>query len=651
MSGRDLPPSDESARPIPLNDDDEVSLDELVRVLAGGISIKSRSQVNPTNGRVIEEPSTGGVYIGNGTSWIDAADALDLLAHGMSTNVVNTERVNNRVCVTQYSGNDLGEMINNARSDLDADSTHDTIDYYEDLYLYAEPGEYTLSTPANLTTMLGSVFDFRGCHITLQTDGEVAFDLAESWDYQFHASRIYGDPNNPPSSGLLVTNTDTQSAGANEDTQTGGPERKWHNVQAMWGYYDYAPIYLQGRERTKITGNYANDASQGYALAITPSNKIDIGGVYQSETSPHRGSLPASISAKNTWISGASFFSIRRTGDGVVWIEGLANGTVFRDVEAVGSGERAIFVLDASEGSVSDLTFENVDIRLDRILDGNAASSRGWYVQDGGAGNTVDNISISKLSANLVEHGEASPQPIIEAESGMTLKRWDESSSNVISSYGVGGVVADSLSFCSFDRLKPTGTDVVQELSLRDVGFYESGPAGPLTLANGAELIGKARRRSKISNDGGAHAISTSGGGANVVIRNVEVEATGSSYDAINLSGGGQKWGMHNVRVSGSGRDGIVLNVKEGVATGLQVDGFGSGVAGDDLVLDEVRNVISGGYFNGDVRLTGNATDCMVGSTFIRGGLTLESGSSGNDLSNTIVGGAITDNGSNNATP
>jgi len=550
---------------------------------------------------------------------------------------VSVESLNNRVCVTSYPGDDLGEQINNARADLDVDTENLGNDYLEDVYLYAEPGAYRIETPANLTTLLGSVVDLRGCRITLATDGQPAFDLAESWDYCFIASRLYGDPTAPPSSGLLVTNTDTQGAQENEDSQTGGPERKWHHIQAMWGHYDYAPIYLQGRERSHIVGNFANDASQGYAAAITSNNKVDIGGSYESETSPYQGDLPSGISAKNTWVNRSSFLSIQNSGDGIVYLEGEVDGTSFRDVEAFGKDERSIFVLDTAEETMRSLTYSNVDMRVDSdAYDDTAGACRGFRVQ---GSNPVYSVTLNGGNANLIDNG-GSPLPFIESD--VLLRDWVEEGSNNYILPNSDPLVAPTIKNCRFRRIGVGDVEVETSLQLHS-NDYEDG-VGPLTVKDGADLVCEAKEAARINGDGSTHSIQMASTGTGVHLENLKVSATGSGNDAINTASGtvGNKPVFSDIRVTGSDRDALRLaDVREAVVIGCTVEGFDTSVSGNDLYLNNSRNIVTGCYFNGDVTIDGGQDNVI--KSFIRGSLT-------DNGTRTIINGHGTNNGDPSST-
>lgn len=144
-------------------------------------------------------------------------------------------------------------------------------------------------------------------------------------------------------------------------------------------------------------------------------------------------------------------------------------------------------------------------------------------------------------------------------------------------------------------------------------------------------------------NNGSTHTIAASETGYAVELRNFQVEATGTGNDAINLSGNGAKYMIENVRVRGSDGNGIYLNVREGILADCIVDGFGDGVTDNDLVVDDVRNVVNGCYFNGDVQITSNATDCVLTGVFIRGSLT-------DNGTRTVVNGRSTNNGDPSST-
>jgi len=168
---------------------------------------------------------------------------------------LEVEQIHNAVIdVTQFPGGDLGEKINNAIAEHGRD----------DITYLAKGGEYTISTVADLTDFHNAIFDFRGAYIHLATADKASIDLSDSWDYKFLFGILEGDETDTPSCGILSpTQVDVPSSTGSGDQRAGGPERKWIMGNAMWGSYKYAPLIHQGRERTRIMGDFSNDNNQG----------------------------------------------------------------------------------------------------------------------------------------------------------------------------------------------------------------------------------------------------------------------------------------------------------------------------------------------------------------------------------------------------
>lgn len=66
--------SDEQRRYVTLNADDDISVDELVKLVSNAETATNPTELAPTSGRVVEDANNDDVYIGNGDIWLKLGD-------------------------------------------------------------------------------------------------------------------------------------------------------------------------------------------------------------------------------------------------------------------------------------------------------------------------------------------------------------------------------------------------------------------------------------------------------------------------------------------------------------------------------------------------------------------------------------------------
>lgn len=567
----------------------------------------------------IENRETGDVSgpVNIGELKSDVVDAQEL----------STKDANRRLCVTQFDGADLGEQINSAVA---------TIPDREDAYLYAEAGEHTLSTPADLTDFHGLTVDLSGTFINIATDGQPGFDLTDSWDWHFNFERMNGDTSTPPSSGILIGATSDFERTGTGDAKGGGHERKWLSGGVMWGNYQYAPVWKAGRERCRIEGDYANDASQGYSLVLTGNNRAEVNGSVVGESTPHKTEAIGAISNNKTWISNASFLSILNDGDGIVYLEGHMNESAFRDVEVFGRNEPGLFRVDCSQNDVKNLRFDNLRLRVDH-LDDLGAHSRSFYVDDDGGGYRFGDVHINDFKTSNSEND--ADLPAIETFGTAQLTN--------ITISGNSDLRARSTGIKSDQQIKDVETTYTDydnpEFSIS--ALLDNSVVTNGTVANGTTVVNTGKRRDVVFESSGDHALKGDGGG--VILKNVTAKSTESSSHAVHLAdqtSGPNSW-IHGVLVAESGDDGIWMDrMRQSIISNCRTNGYGDSIAGNDLFLrNGQRVVITSNYFNGDVEIGSGSTDTIMSGNFVRGTFT-------DNGTRTLVNGWGTNNGDPNST-
>ena len=393
-----------------------------------------------------------------------------------------------------------------------------------------KPGTYTLSTSADLTDHRGFSVDLSGTFITLATGGQPAFDLTDSWDYYFTFSRLIGDSSSPPSTGILSATTGDDATTGTQGAKAGGHERKWVQGGAMWGDYQFAPLYHADRERARFSGDFANDNDQGYAFVVTKNNEVDIGGTRKSESSPYKSDPIGVISIAKTWVSRASFLSILNSGDGIVWLEG-AREVSFTDTEIFGKNEPALVRFDATRKDMNQVSFDGCRLRVDD-LDNVAAASIPFRFEDSGNGNEVNKVHITNPNITTQDI-DGTAQPMFDV-AGATLI-------NGLTVNGEPQIASDTKPFESPNEVKRLDLKSVPvgSLALSQNNQIADLTTESLTLNNGTELKGETRRQAVVDNNGSGHAISAGQKFASVALQNLTLRASGSGNDACNTAGSG----------------------------------------------------------------------------------------------------------------
>lgn len=250
-------------------------------------------------------------------------------------------------------------------------------------------------------------------------------------------------------------------------------------------------------------------------------------------------------------------------------------------------------------------------------------------IDDNGANNPLNRLGINDYNI-LCGTDTGGPRPFIDCRNGArTFDIHTSGRARVAASSGISapnGIRGEN----HISNVSLQATSVLDGLVL------ESATASDIALNNtGAILTGLG---DAIIEGGGANMLRPVA--SDVVAENLTIRHTSGSGSGVRGSGGGAV--LRNVHVAESATYGYIL---EGAGQALYNC---SAENTTDLVLvsDANNQRIIGGHFTGNVEYR---ADSALGSGVIDGDVTFTSASSNNDLTNCVITGTVTDNGTGNS--
>lgn len=516
-----------------------------------------------------------------------------------------------------YSGGDLGEQLDNCLADVGRKNLHIDI-----------TGSHTLSTTPDLGNLENVYFDGQGAAITVKTAGQAGLDFYDYRDLEISISELRGDATDTPTSGILCSNPSGGGTVTEEEFNESKGERLWVHCTQTVGHFDYAPVFVHGRERNRITGDWQNNGPQGYAAVVSETGKVDIGGVLESESSPNGGAL-GTQSASKTWCPDVSFFSRENVGDGCLYLTTPKNHTV-RSAEFRSVGEPIVRV-DISDAGGNLLKLDDFKARVNTDVSADAAAPF-MVVQDGGAGNQLSQVVLNMPDIQLT-NGTASDQALIDVVDSASIEDLVvERPAPISGSTGIqhnGGQFSHLQVDWEGPPLGADGFSVRGAWELRNVTY-----AGNLGFAANAVLDGCGNVLLKNS---GANVIASNNNGYE--IRNVEIRHPSGSGSALRPGGTGVR--VVNVVIPEANNDAIIPDGPDQEYLNVRV----SGATGNAVNWASTDGVWSGGYVAGDVKFSGGANRNIMSGTIITGSVTFASNTDNNDLTGCKIQGSVTNNG------
>lgn len=479
---------------------------------------------------------------------------------------LDTERgpTDSQIQPQNYPGDDLGEQINNAVSDLDD---------RQEVHIKVT-GKQTISTPADLTDFRRVYFDGMGASLTVATADSIALDFTDSIDVRVAISELFGDSTDTPQAAILRGEAD-ENSDIERDGADIGPERAWYWCGQAWGYWDYAPLIHLGRERTRVSGDWTNNSSQGYAFINSTHNDIIIDGASTSITSPTAGkTLTSTSSTSKLWVHRASFETRINEGDGLLYLEGDTNYD-FKSTEFRSLGEPCVY-LDASQDSIQKLSFEGTRARVGTLPTESAVVDF-IYADDRGVGNSVNSISLSDIDLSLENDGT----------SGRV--------------FGVDSTTAlNTISFSGYMSL--SGTDGVVPLTENVVVGNAVSSSTPDNVDGKVVFDGKSKQ----------DAIRCLGSGERV--ENITAQTTaggGGPVDAVAITSGTDKCLVRGVNIPQSDRVGILAKGDDHRIAFCNI----TNTDNVNIQINGNKNKIIGSHLDGELEIKSGATETVVAGT------------------------------------
>ena len=283
------------------------------------------------------------------------------------------DAMDHSVYVDNYSGDDLGEKINNARADNG--------DTWDNTTIILPSGAQTITTSANFTCSSGFTVLGQGTQITVQGSGLVGLDFTGARLCTVHLNRLIGvESALAPAVGILQTASPSYNG-----------DQFRLQMNTCYGRYTVAPLYKTGGEdftlfNTSIENYYAG----GHAIVLSRDNEDSITSLYATITNR---------SLKSFYVMNGHLGSMTGKGDSIVRMQGdeMHSGG-FYNVDYRSTGEPIIEVDLTGNKTWSGYVFKGARIRNRSAADSSVDFIKVVSTSGGGM---INGISIMDVRGTL----------------------------------------------------------------------------------------------------------------------------------------------------------------------------------------------------------------------------------------------------------